>query len=257
MTHRKQRAAMVRIGTSGWHYAHWKGPFYPATMPSSQFLAFYTERYTTVELNNPFYRIPSEKTFAAWRERTPPGFLFAVKANRRFTHVKKLKDPQPDLDLFMQAVDALGDKLGPVLFQLPPRWRLNLERLAEFLTALPKRHRYTIEFRDPSWHTAEVYALLRRYDVAFCIYELNHFLSPLEVTADFAYIRLHGPDGPYQGRYDDANLSEWARRIALWQREGIDTYCYFDNDQAAYATQDARSLREKVEALMRDSDLPA
>lgn len=250
MLQRKHGAGTVRIGTSGWHYIHWKGPFYPASMPNTQFLRFYAEHYTTVELNNPFYRTPSEKTFAAWRENTPSGFLFAVKANRRFTHIKKLKDPQPDLDQFMQRVDALGDKLGPVLFQLPPRWRLNLERLAEFLDALPKRHRYTIEFRDPTWHTAEVYALLKRHAVAFCIYELNHFLSPLEVTADFSYIRLHGPGGPYQGQYDDGSLSEWARRIAAWCDEGIDTYCYFDNDQAAYATQDARRLREKVERLI-------
>src|SRR3569832_844423 len=191
MTRRKHGAATVRIGTSGWHYAHWKGPFYPASMPNHQFLSFYTTHYTTVELNNPFYRIPTEKTFAAWRENTPSGILFAVKANRRFTHIKKLQAPQPELD-----------------------------------------------------------ALLKRHAVAFCIYELNHFLSPLEVTADFSYIRLHGPGGPYQGQYDDGSLSEWARRIAAWHDEGIDTYCYFDNDQAAYATQDARRLREKVERLI-------
>lgn len=247
MNKAKARSGKIEIGTSGWHYAHWKGPFYPADLPDKQMLAFYTAHFATVELNNPFYRIPSAKTFAAWREQTPPDFLFAIKANRRFTHLKKLKDPTPALGQFIERVDALREKLGPVLFQLPPHWRPNLPRLEAFLAALPPRHRYTIEFRDTSWHTDELYALLKCHGVAFCIYELNHVQSPLEVTADFVYIRLHGPGGPYQGQYDDATLAAWAAHIARWRDDGIDTYCYFDNDQAGYAAQDARRLRQLTE----------
>lgn len=241
--------ARIRIGTSGWHYAHWKGPFYPAEMRNAEFLGFFSQRFDTVELNNPFYRTPSAETFAAWRKNTPDNFVFSVKVNRRFTHIKKLKDPQPALDDFIERADRLANKQGPLLFQLPPHWRVNMERLAEFLSSLPKRHRYTIEFREPSWHTPDVYALLKEHNVAFCIYELNHFMSPIEVTADFTYTRLHGPGGPYQGQYSDDALAGWAQRLVDWRTRGIDSYCYFDNDQAGYAAADAQRLREKVDQL--------
>ena len=242
----KKREPVIRIGTSGWHYNHWKGPFYPADMSTAQFLNFYARHFDTVELNNPFYRTPSAETFVTWRKSTPLGFTFAVKANRHFTHNKKLKDPQPALDHFVELVDKLGRKRGPVLFQLPPHWRLNLERLSDFLSSLPKKHRYTIEFRESNWHTSEVYALLKKHNVAFCIFDLNHFLSPIELTADFAYIRLHGPDGPYQGQYDEQTLAAWAQRLVDWRALGIDSHCYFDNDQAGFAAADAQRLRDKV-----------
>lgn len=249
MADKPKRVGTVHIGTSGWHYAHWKGPFYPPGLPNDQMLDFYTQHYATVEINNPFYHVPSAATFAAWRDSTPPAFVFAVKANRRFTHSKKLKDPQPALNQFVRRAATLRDKLGPILFQLPPRWRLNLDRLAEFLRALPPGYRYTVEFRDTSWHTAEVYELLSAHNVAFCIYELNHFRSPTLVTADFAYIRLHGPGAAYQGSYDGRCLSAWARRIAGWRAAGIDSYCYFDNDQAGYAAADAARLQQKIAKL--------
>src|SRR5438270_13006235 len=171
--------AKVHIGTSGWHYKHWCGPFYAEKLPASKMLQCYVQYFDTVEINNSFYRLPEKSTFESWRESTPKNFIFAVKASRFLTHNKKLKDPENALNNFLPRAEALGEKLGPILFQLPPRWRINLERLAEFLDALPKYHRYTFEFREPSWLVPQVYELLRRHNAAFCIYELAGFHSPI------------------------------------------------------------------------------
>lgn len=237
-------SAELRIGTSGWHYKHWLGTFYPDKLPSSRMFGFYQQHFDTVELNNSFYRLPNPETFAAWRENSPEDFCFAVKASRFLTHNKKLKDPQQALDNFLPRAEVLGPKLGPILFQLPPKWKVNLERLQQFLQALPPTHRYAFEFREPSWNVEPVYEILRRYNAAYCIYELAGFQSPLLVTADFAYVRLHGPGGKYQGCYTDAALREWANRIAQWQRTLKAIYFYFDNDQCAYAAHNAERLRQ-------------
>src|SRR5579883_444581 len=233
----------IRIGTSGWHYKHWCGPFYELKTPASRMLAHYIRHFDTVEINNSFYRLPSTETFASWREATPPGFCFAVKASRFMTHMKKLKDPQNALDNFLPRAEALGEKLGPILFQLPPHWPVNLERLEEFLSALPKHHRYAFEFREPSWHTTAVYEILHKCNAAFCVFELAGRHTPIEITADWTYIRLHGPEGPYQGIYAHAQLEQWAERIANWSRQIKAIYVYFDNDQAAYAAQNAMALK--------------
>src|SRR5512146_244097 len=202
-------AAEVRIGTSGWHYAHWRGPFYPEKCPTTKMLDFYTVRLDTVEINNSFYRLPSAETFQCWRESTPRKFCFAVKASRFITHNKKLKDPQNALYRFIPPVGELGNKLGPILFQLPPKWRVNLERLEEFLSVLPKgkRWRYAFEFREPSWLNESTYEVLRKHNAAFCIYELAGFRTENVVTADWAYVRLHGPGGKYQGSYSTGQLN--------------------------------------------------
>lgn len=233
----------VRIGTSGWHYKHWRGPFYPPDLPAKEMLGWYVHRFDTVELNNSFYHLPTAETFEAWRSATPSTFCFAVKGSRYITHRKKLKDPAPALARFMPPVEVLGTKLGPILFQLPPRWSCNVERLMEFLAVLPKAHRYTFEFRDPSWHDPAVYRLLTRHNAAFCIYELEGFVSPLAVTADFAYVRLHGPGGKYQGDYSPEALDAWADRIQGWRRALGAVYVYFDNDQAGYAAKNAAELK--------------
>jgi uncharacterized protein YecE (DUF72 family) len=253
LTHHSSRithhsSCEIRIGTSGWHYKHWLGPFYPTGLAAKDMLAWYMERFDTVEINNSFYRLPSPETFDAWRRATPPRFCFAVKGSRYITHRKRLKDPKPALERLMPAVDVLGPKLGPILFQLPPRWSRNLERLAEFLAALPKRRRYTFEFRDPSWHGPDVYRLLARHNAAFCIYELDGFVSPIEVTADFVYVRLHGPGKKYQGDYSADILKAWALRIDGWRRSSAAVYVYFDNDQAGYAAKNAAELK----ALLTD-----
>jgi uncharacterized protein YecE (DUF72 family) len=238
------RKGTLHIGTSGWHYEHWKGPFYPEDHPASAFLAFYAERFGTAEINNSFYRMPGEKTFLQWRDSVPGGFVFAVKASRYITHMKKLKDPADPVDKFMKRAGLLGDKLGPVLFQLPPNWGFNAERLESFLKSLPRGYRYALEFRDRSWWCPEARESLARAGAAFCIFDLDGELSPREVTADFVYIRLHGPDGPYRGSYTDRTLSAWAGDLAAWAAGGRDVYCYFDNDEAGYAPLNAMRLIE-------------
>ena len=240
-----QRCA-VRIGTSGWHYKHWLGAFYPANLRPKDMLAWYMERFDTVELNNSFYHLPPRETFEAWRRSTPASFCFSVKGSRYITHRKKLNDPAPALARFMEPVESLADKLGPILFQLPPRWTCNVPRLTAFLDALPRSHRYTFEFRDSSWHDPVVYRALGRHNVAFCLYEFDGFETPYQLTADFVYVRLHGPGRKYQGDYSSQQLRGWARRIARWRQRLKAVYVYFDNDQAGYAAKNAAELKSMV-----------
>lgn len=240
--------AVARIGTSGWHYAHWRGPYYPPSVPPRAMLDYYARDLDTVEVNNSFYRLPESSTFEAWKQATPQGFCFAVKASRYLTHQKKLLDPGPALERLLSAAGHLGRKLGPILFQLPPHWRCNPERLSLFLEALPAKHRYAIECRNETWHTARVYRLLQQHNVAFCLFELGGHITPLEVTADFVYVRLHGPGNKYQGDYPASTLKTWCRRIREWTGCGKDVYLYFDNDQAGYAIKNARTLRGMVAA---------
>jgi uncharacterized protein YecE (DUF72 family) len=235
--------AVVRIGTSGWHYPHWRGPFYPEKLPFSRMLEYYCRHFDTVELNNTFYRLPTERGLESWRESTPKGFSFAAKGSRYLTHMKKFKDPAPGVAKFFERVDRLGRKLGPVVFQLPPTWEVNADRLRGFLEVLPKRHKYAFELRNPTWHTREIYRLLRGHNAAFCIFEIAGEFSGLEITADFTYVRLHGPGGAYQGRYSSAALRKWAERIREWRKDLRAIYVYFDNDQSGYAVENARTLR--------------
>jgi uncharacterized protein YecE (DUF72 family) len=238
--------AAIRIGTSGWHYKHWIGAFYPAKLPASRMLEYYFERFDTVEINNSFYRLPPESALANWRDSTPPEFCFAMKGSRFITHMKKLKDPEQALQRFFERADILGHKLGPILFQLPPQWPLNLERLEFFLGALPRHHRYAFEFRNATWHDPRVYEMLKQHDAAFCPFDLAGFQSPIEVTAQFAYVRLHGPGGKYQGTYSDDVLDWWAKRIRGWRKRLDSVYVYFDNDQAGFAVRDALRMRTRL-----------
>jgi uncharacterized protein YecE (DUF72 family) len=236
----------IHIGTSGWHYKHWCGPYYEQKLPASKMLACYYKDFDTVEINNSFYKLPNESTFAKWREDTPKNFCFAVKGSRFITHMKKLKEPEHALNNLIPRAGALREKLGPILFQLPPHWPVNLERLETFLNALPPKHLYAFEFREPSWHREEVYALLRAHNAAFCIFELDRFFSPEAITADWTYIRLHGPGGKYRGSYSTRQLREWAAKIRDWSSELRAIYLYFDNDQAGYAVQNALELKSLV-----------
>jgi uncharacterized protein YecE (DUF72 family) len=200
-----------------------------------------------VELNNSFYRLPSESAFDEWRDATPDNFVFAVKASRFLTHNKKLKDPENAVDNLLPRAVRLNRKLGPLLFQLPPKWKINAERLRGLLQILPAELRYTFEFRELSWITAEVCKILREFNAAFCIYELAGYHSPLSITADFAYVRLHGPaTGKYQGSYSEHQLSRWARQIDIWSKELRAIYIYFDNDQSGYAATNALRLRDMI-----------
>jgi uncharacterized protein YecE (DUF72 family) len=238
------RKGSLRVGTSGWHYSHWKGPFYPEDIKNSEMLKFYMDRFNTVEINNSFYNLPQKKTIEAWRDTVPRDFIFAVKASRYITHMKKLREPGKSTKKFFKRIEVLGDKLGPILFQLPPRWRFDAGRLESFLEDLPEEFRYAMEFRDISWFTQRAYDLLAEHGVAFCIYELAGQESPREVTADFVYVRLHGPTKrKYEGSYSARALSGWAGAFSTWSRRGRDVYCFFDNDQAGYAASNASRLR--------------
>lgn len=237
------------VGTSGWHYAHWRGPFYPPDLPPAKFLEFYRRHLASVEINNSFYKLPEKTALAQWRRSVPEGFVFAVKASRFITHMKKLKDPETAFEKFFERIKVLEDKLGPVLLQLPPRWSPHPERLDAFLSSLPRGLRCAFEFRDPSWFIPEVDEVLRRRRAAFCIYEFERRTSPLTITADFVYVRLHGPDGRYQGLYGESGLRPWAERCREWARSELDVYCYFDNDQAGYAVRDAILLDGMLRAV--------
>jgi uncharacterized protein YecE (DUF72 family) len=233
------------IGTSGWSYKHWRGPFYPAALSKgADQLRFYVERFDTVEVNGTFYRLIEVDTFRRWREATPQRFVFACKGSRYLTHMKRLKDPVQGVGRFFERVEALEDQLGPIVFQLPGRFRPDRERLERFLDALPSRHRYAFEFRDPAWFEPEILEVLAAQGMALCLYEFAGQEAPLEVTAGFVYIRLHGPDGPYRGSYDAEALGIWAKRIAAWAGKGLDVYCYFDNDDRGFAPKNALRLKE-------------
>ena len=238
--------AQVHVGTSGWSYAHWKGPFYPQHLTASRMLEYYAQRFHCVEINNSFYRLPEEQTLRRWYDCTPDDFCFTVKASRYITHMKKLGEPLKTVPVLLDRVSALGDKLGPILFQLPPRWQFNGARLSEFLDTLSQDFRYAFEFRDHSWLNEYTFELLSRHAAAFCIYELDGFISPKQITADFIYVRLHGPDGAYQGKYDERTLAGWADAFSTWARDGQAVYCFFDNDQHGYAVQDALHLQAKT-----------
>ncbi|MBD3378972.1 MAG: DUF72 domain-containing protein [Candidatus Omnitrophica bacterium] len=232
----------VHIGTSGWHYDHWKKNFYPEGVNNGAMLDYYAEKLDSVEINNAFYRLPEKKTFRAWAGKVPRDFIFSVKASRYITHMKKLRTVKRPVNKVLNTVKALGGKLGPILFQLPPRWKKNTSRLEHFLSLLPEENRYAFEFRDPSWFSDDVYDALREKNAAFCIYHLAGRMSPKILTGDFAYIRLHGPKGAYKGRYTGGDLAGWAGAISAWRRNGNDVYCYFDNDQKGYAAENAVEL---------------
>ena len=214
-------------------------------------LEYDSSHFETVELNNTFYRLPTGSGLENWRTTTPSRFCFAVKGSRFLTHMKKLKDPEVGIGRFFERADGLRPKLGPIVFQLPPFWEIDTARLEHFLRALPSRHRYAFEFRNPTWHTEPVYRILREHNAAFCIFEIAGFASAHTITADFTYVRLHGPEGAYQGSYSGSALRQWAGRIAQWQNELRAVYVYFDNDQAGYAVKNAQSLKRLVGGLSR------
>jgi uncharacterized protein YecE (DUF72 family) len=230
------------IGTSGWHYDDWKGLFYPKDLPKSRWLEFYAKHFRTLELNNSFYRLPSEKAFANWREGSPEGFTFAVKVSRFITHIKRLKNVVEPLQNFLERADLLEDKLGPLLYQLPPNMKRSDDRLESFLSILPRRYRHVFEFRHKSWFHDTVFNILRRYNAGFCIFDMPDLTSTVIATADFAYVRFHGSAGLYSSSYSDKELENWTRRIADLGQNLKAVYIYFNNDIAGYAIDNATTL---------------
>jgi uncharacterized protein YecE (DUF72 family) len=242
--------ASIHIGTSGWHYKHWLGTFYPAGTSAKQQFNYYAKLFDTVEINNSFYKLPSREVFEGWYKNSPQKFLFVVKANRFITHNLKLSRPIEPLARLFNSILGLKEKLGPILFQLPPKWKVNIERFREFLQALPAAYSYVFEFRNETWYHEEVYRLLQEFNCAFCIYELAGHISPIKVTADFVYVRLHGPtENKYQGSYSNAALRKWAKQCIEWQSQKKDVYVYFDNDQEGYAAFNAVTLKALVNKL--------
>jgi len=231
----------VRIGTSGWAYKDWNGPFYPDEIKAAGRLEYISRRFRTLEINASFYRMPTDKAVAGWRAQTPDDFLFAWKASRFITHNKKLKDPVEPLAYMFSRIAGLGDKIGPILFQLPPNLHRNDERLEGFLDALPAGYRYSVEFRHPGWYVDAVLEMLRKRNVALCVSDHHHAPAPWEATADFVYLRGHGPGGDYHGRYGEAALKDWAKAIRRWRRER-EVFAYFDNDIKSAAPKDAEQL---------------
>jgi len=232
------------IGTSGYVYPHWrKGVFYPAGLPARRELAWYAEHFPTVELNNPFYRMPEPATVERWRDAVPPGFVFAVKASRFITHTLRLRDSEPPLAQLEARVALLGEKRGPTLFQLPPTFPLDLPRLDRFVALLDPARRWVMEFRHPSWHQPEVYDTLGRRAVALCIPIGGPVFPDLVVTAPFVYLRFHAGRAP-GGGFEAEALREWAGRLRGVLRSGLDAYVYFNNDRDGHAVRDAQSLTE-------------
>ncbi len=238
----------VFIGTSGWTYDGWRGPFYPPDVPKKDWLRWYAGQFPTAEINGSFYRTPSLEAVRAWREQTPKGFVFAWKASKFITHWKRLSEKSDNsIALIEERLKILGPKAGPVLFQLPARFTADRERLASFFKMLPRRRRcYAFEFRHASWYEPPILDLLREHDIALCISDHHDAPSPWEVTADHVYWRGHGPDGRYRDNYSDAQLRRLAQEIKRWRHGRRTVYAYFDNDQKSAAPADARRLMKML-----------
>lgn len=237
--------ARVLIGTSGWHYESWRGPFFPKGLPIKNQLQYYASQFETTELNGVFYRTPTPETVRNWRKQTGNGFAFAWKASKYITHWKRLSDrSSSSLELMEQRLSLLGEKLGPILFQLPPQFEIDADRLASFFKLLSKRQRYTFEFRHPSWYQPRILRMLTAENISLCLSDHHDAPAPWKRTADFVYVRGHGPGGRYRGHYRPDALTDWARSIKSWKRQGCDVYVYFDNDQKSAAPADALKLRQ-------------
>ncbi|MGZ8349658.1 MAG: DUF72 domain-containing protein [Allosphingosinicella sp.] len=238
--------AMIRIGCSGWNYRHWRELFYPKGLPARRWFEFYAAQFDTVEINNSFYRLPTAETFEKWRGQAPPGFCYAVKANRFLTQARKLKDCEEPLARMMTPMRRLGDRFGPVLYQLPPHFRINLERLEAFLALVPKDVTNVFEFRDTSWLVPETCDLLDRYGASFCVHDMPGSATARIAVGSAGYVRFHGGAGKYWGRYSDAALLDWTDWIVREAQAGRPVWCYFNNDIEAHAIDDALTLKAMV-----------
>lgn len=242
---------MIKIGTSGYSYFHWRGVFYPENLPPSKWLEYYSHYFDTVELNVTFYRLPQKKIFESWYKQTPHDFIFVIKGSRFITHIKKLKDCQDSLNLLFDRILALKEKLGIILWQLPPNFKANPKVLEEFLKTLAQKWvmfsknklRCSFEFRNQSWYTAEICDLLKKYNYALCIADSPNFPKVEKVTADYLYIRLHGGTELYSSNYSDKELELWTSKIKKWQKQNLDIYIYFNNDAFGYAIENAKKLK--------------
>ena len=236
------KSARYLVGTSGWHYEHWRGRFYPTKITKKDWLSYYTNHFNTVELNNSFYRLPTDKSFAGWYHSSPVGFVFTVKVSRYITHIKRLKGTEEAIEKFIIRASGLKEKLGPLLYQLPPNMDRNDAVLQGFLSTLPRGFSHVIEFRHGSWFDEQVLDILRRYSAAFCVFDMPSISCPVTITADIAYIRFHGSSRLYSSLYTDEELSQWSEKIKDLANGVRSVYIYFNNDAEAYAIQNATTL---------------
>ncbi|MGF1550363.1 MAG: DUF72 domain-containing protein [Sphingomonadaceae bacterium] len=239
-------AEAIRIGCSGWSYKHWRGRFYPQKLAQMDWFGHYAGHFDTVELNTSFYRQPRPETFDTWREQAPQGFRYAVKANRYLTHMKKLKDCAGPLERMLEPMRRLKKTLGPILYQLPPNMKIDLERLESFLRLLPGDLTHVFEFREQSWHEEETFALLDRCGASLCAHDMPGSASGRRATGKAAYLRFHGADGKYRGRYGEDGLGEWADWLREQAKEKRKAWVYFNNDIDAHAIEDAQTLKEML-----------
>ena len=237
--------AAIRIGTSGWEYRHWAGRFYPSDLARDRWLEYYAAEFATVELNNSFYRLPDANQFEVWGDRVPRRFRFAVKASRYLTHLKRLREPREPLHRLWSRARHLGMRLGPVLYQLPPRWKPDPELLGTFLAALPEGPQ-AIEFRDRRWYGEATLRALDSARVALCLHDMTGSSTPPTPIGPLAYVRFHGSGVRYGGSYSSQRLTAWADRIAGWAADDLPVWVYFNNDAAGHAVRDADRLRALV-----------
>lgn len=237
--------AKVWIGTSGFSYPHWgNGVFYPSDLPQRDWFLYYTKQFDTVELNVSFYRLPKRVTFEGWRKKAGPKFVFAVKGSRYITHIKRLKDCREPIKTFFKNANGIKNKNDVALWQLPPRFKANPERLAEFIKLLPKNWRHAFEFRSSTWLTVKIYELLRKHNAAIVFQDNPGWPITEEVTADFVYLRFHGKTDLYSSCYTEKELKDWAKKIRNWQKKGLNSYAYFNNDALGYAIENAQALEK-------------
>jgi uncharacterized protein YecE (DUF72 family) len=230
-------------------HGHWRGVFYPRDLPAARWFEYYSRFFDTVEVNNTFYRLPAASVFAGWASQAPPGFLYAIKASRYLTHLKKLNDPAEPLANILGRAQELGPHLGPVLYQLPPHWHCNLDRLRKFLAALPGDVQHVLEFRDASWFNDDVRILLAEAGAGFCIHDLRGLACPHWATGPVVYVRFHGPTQvAYAGRYRLDDLRRWADEITGYRGAGHDVHVYFNNDDKGYAVANAQELQGLLSA---------
>ena len=236
----------IRIGTSGWYYNHWTELFYPADLPKSKWFEHYAKDFDTVEINNTFYHLPKEGFLKKWHVQAPKHFIYSVKANRYITHIKRLKDTSEALERFLERVNILKEKLGPILYQLPPGLHKDLDLLKSFIKLLPKQLSAVFEFRHKSWFSEDTFKLLNQFRIGFCIHDMPGIISPCVITADIIYIRFHGPTGKYAGSYSKSALQNWAEWLKEQTKEVRSIYAYFNNDIDANAIRNAKTLKEQL-----------
>lgn len=235
------------VGTSGWHYSSWRGPFFPRELMLKHQLKYYASQFSTAELNGVFYRTPTAEAVINWRDQTGDDFVFSWKASKFITHWKRLSEHSVNsLELLESRLSLLGKKAGPVLFQLPPNFEANRDRFASFIQLLPKHRRYSFEFRHPSWYRPAIFKILSKANISLCLSDHHNAPSPWKRTADFVYVRGHGPEGRYKGHYPIKVLQDWARHAESWNKQGCDVFVYFDNDQKSAAPSDAARLSRLI-----------